>query len=232
MEINLQYCWTTSWGVSTRFIGAIIMTHGDDQGLVLPPKLAPIQIVIVPIYRSDEEREIVMPVVEKIAQALNNFRLKVDTRTEVTPGFKLRLGNTRCSLAKRLVPGTWKKGQFALARRDIPGKEGKSFVPREEYIKSQVAEMLITIQAALYDRAKNFRDDHIFDPSDYSEFQEVVQNGWAFSWWCGNADCENKIKTDTKATTRCIPLDQPKGKGKCIVCGEDAHEKVYFSKAY
>lgn len=229
---ELQYCWTTSWGVSTRMVGAIIMTHGDDQGLVFPPRLAPIQAVIVPIYRNEEEQGKVMPVVEKIRSQLAAFRVKVDDRTEVTPGFKFNDWEMRgVPLRIEIGPKDVEKGTVALARRDKPGREGKAFISQENIV-SAVTGLLDEIHTSLYNRARDFRDAHIYDPKDYKEFQEVVQNGWAFSWWCGSADCETKIKEETKATTRCIPLDQPGGTGKCIYCGQPATEKTYFARAY
>ncbi|MCJ7585095.1 MAG: proline--tRNA ligase [Anaerolineales bacterium] len=229
---KLQYVWTTSWGLSTRFIGAIIMTHGDDQGLILPPRLAPIQIVLVPIYKNDAERSAVMPVVERIKAELAEFRLKVDDRTEVTPGFKFNDWEMRgVPLRIEVGPKDVEKGTVALARRDKPGREGKSFVPQAGLSRT-VSLLLDEIQASLLTRATAFRDSHIHDPKDYGELQEVVASGWAFSWWCGNKECEAKVKEDTKATTRCIPLGQEEGSGKCIVCGKDAKRKVYFSRAY
>jgi prolyl-tRNA synthetase len=229
---ELQYCWTTSWGFSTRFIGAIIMTHGDDQGLVLPPKLAPIQVVIVPIFRSDAEKSIVMPVVERVRQELSPFRVKVDDRTEVTPGFKFHDWELRgVPLRIEIGPRDVDQGTVALSRRDVPGKAGRTFVPQAQ-LAGQVAELLAEIHASLYDRAKKFRDDHTFDPKDYEELKEAMQRGWAFSWWCGSAECEARVKEDTKATTRCIPLEQPGGRGPCIVCGAEAVEKVIFGRAY
>jgi len=227
-----QYCWTTSWGLSTRFIGAIIMTHGDDQGLVMPPKLAPIQVVIVPIFRTDAEKELVMPVVERVKRELGDFRTRVDDRTEVTPGFKFNDWELRgVPLRIEIGPKDVEKGSVAIARRDIPGKPGKSFIPQEG-LASQVAATLSEIQANLLEKARKFRDDHIFDPNDFDEFTEVIQRGWAFSWWCGDGACEAQIKEKTKATTRCIPLDQPGGSGRCIHCGQPAAEKAYFAKAY
>jgi len=229
---ELQYCWTTSWGFSTRFVGAIIMTHGDDQGLVLPPKLAPIQVVIVPIFRSDAEKALVMPVVERVRQELSPFRIHVDDRTEVTPGFKFNDWELRgVPLRIEIGPKDVEKGTLAVARRDMPGKAGKSFITQDQ-LAGQVAEFLSDIHASLFDKARTFRDEHIFDPKDYEELKEVVKQGWAFSWWCGSAECETKIKEETKATTRCIPLEQPGGTGKCIYCGQPASEKVYFSRAY
>jgi prolyl-tRNA synthetase len=229
---NLQYCWTTSWGVSTRFIGAIIMTHGDDQGLILPPKLAPIQVVVVPIYKNNEERAKVMPMVETLKTSLADLRIKVDDRNEVTPGFKFNDWEMRgVPLRLEVGPKDVEKNSVMAARRDIPGREGKSFLPMEQIYKS-VSDLLAEIQSSLYKRAVEFRDAHIHEPKDYDELKSIVEDGWAYSWWCGDPACEAKVKEDTKATTRCIPLDQTGGKGKCIVCGKEATEKVHFSRAY
>jgi prolyl-tRNA synthetase len=229
---QLQYCWTTSWGLSTRFVGAVIMTHGDDQGLVLPPRLAPIQVVIVPIFRSDAEKALVMPVVDQVRRQLADFRVKVDDRTEVTPGFKFNDWEMRgVPLRIEIGPKDVEKGSVALAQRDVPGKAGKSFVSQEG-LSGKVAEMLVEIQAGMFEKARKFRDEHIYDPKDYEEFKEIVQHGWAFSWWCGSAECEAQIKEDTRATTRCIPLEQPGGSGRCIHCGQPSTEKVYFARSY
>jgi prolyl-tRNA synthetase len=229
---NMQFCWTTSWGLSTRFVGAIIMAHGDDQGLVLPPRLAPIQVVIVPIYKNEDERALVSPVVEKVKAELGGLRIKVDDRTEVTPGFKFNDWEMRgVPLRIEIGPKDVEKGSVALARRDIPGREGKSFIPQAG-LRAEVDKTLAAIHTAMYEKALAFRDAHIFDPADYEEFKQVVQNGWAYSFWCGKSECEGQIKEDTKATTRCMPLDQKKGEGKCIHCGEPAHQKVYFARAY
>ena len=229
---QLQNAWTTSWGLSTRFIGAIIMTHGDDQGLVMPPRLAPIQIVIVPIARSDEEKARVMPVVEQLRQALAEFRLKVDDRTEVTPGFKFNDWEMRgVPLRIEVGPKDVEKNVITIARRDMPGKAGKSTLGMDQ-LAPQIAGLLNEIQANMLAKATTFRDAHIHDPRSYDEFKQVVENGWALSWWCGSLECEAKIKEDTRATTRCLPLEQPAGAGHCIVCNQPAHEKAYFAKAY
>ncbi len=227
-----QYVWTTSWGLSTRFIGAVIMTHGDEQGLVLPPKLAPFQIVIVPIYKTDEEKSLVLPVLSKVEQELENFRIKVDRREEVTPGFKFNDWEMRgVPLRIEIGPRDVGKGTLTFARRDSPGKAGKSSV-HHDHLEAQVAEALQSIQATIFERALAFRRAHTFDPQDYEEFKLVLDEGWAFSWWCGDAECEDKVKIETKATTRCIPLEQEPGKGICIVCGRPATEKVIFGRAY
>jgi prolyl-tRNA synthetase len=229
---QLQYVWTTSWGLSTRFVGAIIMTHGDDQGLVLPPKLAPYQIVIVPIYKNDEEKSLVMPVVTKVVEGLKNFRLKVDQREEVSPGFKFNDWEMRgVPLRIEIGPKDVQKGTLAFARRDTPGKTGKTFVQQDQ-LEAQVAETLQSIQATIFERALAFRRTNTHESKDYEELKSVVETGWSFSWWCGDPECESKVKEETKATTRCIPLDQEPGQGVCIICGKPATEKVIFGRAY
>jgi len=232
---TMQHAWTTSWGLSTRFIGAIIMTHGDDQGLILPPRLAPIQAVIVPIFRNDSEKAVVMPVVDRVFKELKavGIRLKVDDREGITPGFKYNDWEMRgVPLRIEIGPKDVEKNSVALARRDVPGRDGKSFVSQDN-LSGTVCEMLATIQKALLERAIAFRDSHIHDPRDYAELTQVVQNGWAFSWWCEAKACEAKVKEDTKASTRCIPINgQPDGAGNCIVCGQPAKRKVYFAKSY
>ena len=229
---ELQYAWTTSWGLSTRFVGAIIMTHGDDQGLVLPPRLAPIQVVIVPIYKNDADKEKVTPFVEKIRKELNHLRIKVDDRTEVTPGFKFNDWEMRgVPLRIEVGPRDVDNQQITIARRDILGREGKSSLSTDN-ISDQIDLLLDEIHKSIYQKAVAFRDSHIFEPKDYDELKEIVTNGCAYSWWCESPECEQKIKEDTKATTRCIPLEQENGTGKCIYCGKEAHKKVYFAKAY
>jgi len=231
---ELEHCYTTSWGLSTRMIGALIMVHGDDQGLILPPKIAPYQVVIVPIFRKDGQREMVMPVVDEVFAELKEagIRVKVDDRDQVSPGFKFNDWEMRgVPLRMDIGPKDVEKGSVALARRDIPGRDGKSFVSRVGLVAT-IKETLDTIQASLLQKATDFRDANIHNPANYDELKEVVQKGWALSWWCESAECEAKVKEDTKATTRVIPLDQPEGEGKCVVCGEKAEKKVYFAKAY
>ena len=228
-----QHCWTTSWGLSTRFIGAIIMTHGDDQGLVLPPRLAPIQIVIVPIFLNDEEQAKVMSVAETLNRQLAEFRVKLDARSEVTPGFKFNDWEMRgVPLRIEIGPKDVDNGVVTVARRHLPGRAGKSTLPLGSEIAAQVQTVLDEIQAAMLVKARNFRDAHIHEPKDYEELRQIVQDGWALAYWCGSTECEARVKEDTKATTRCIPLDQPEGQGKCIVCGQPAKSKVYFARAY
>jgi prolyl-tRNA synthetase len=229
---QLQYVWTTSWGLSTRFVGAVIMTHGDDQGLVLPPEIAPIQLVIIPIFKNDAEKSKVMPVVEQVKAALDSIRIHIDDRLEVTPGFKFNDWEMRgVPLRVEIGPKDVEKGTVAFARRDILGKGGKSFVSQTQLLE-QVTKVLANIQNSLHDKALAFREANTHDPKDFDEFHQVVKNGWAFSWWCGDTKCEMNIKEQTKATARCIPFEQPGGSGDCIYCNQPAAEKVYFSRAY
>jgi prolyl-tRNA synthetase len=168
---ELQYAWTTSWGLSTRFVGAIIMTHGDDQGLILPPRLAPIQVVVIPIFRSDVEKSLVLETVERVSRELRNagIRFKVDDREEVTPGRKYYDWEMRgIPLRIEIGPKDVEKNSVALARRDKPGKEGKSFVSQENLV-AIISEMLATIQTSMLERATEFRDSHIHDPRDFAE---------------------------------------------------------------
>lgn len=230
----LQHCWTTSWGLSTRFVGAIIMVHGDDQGLILPPRLAPFQLVIVPIYKTDEEKASVLENARRLRAELVDagIRVKMDEREGMSPGFKFNDWEMRgVPLRLEIGPKDVAKGSVVLARRDRPGKEGKSFVAQQG-IAQAVAQMLEEIQQALFDRALAFRKSNTVEPADYPEFKAGVEKGFAFAWWCGKSACEEKIKEETKATMRCIPLEQPGGSGTCISCGQQAGEKAIFARAY
>ena len=230
---ELQHCWTTSWGVSTRMIGGIIMVHGDDQGLRLPPRLAPIQVVIVPIWKSDEEKTRVLEAAQSIVDALQgSVRLKLDDRDEVSPGFKFNDWEMRgVPLRVEIGPRDLAQGTVMLARRDMPGRPGKTSVPQEG-LAEKVGEMLVTIQQSMYDSALAFLEENTHEPTDYDAFKEVVADGFARIWWCGNVECEAKIKEDTRASNRCIPLDQPGGSGPCIVCGDESQEVAIFARAY
>jgi prolyl-tRNA synthetase len=238
----LQHCWTTSWGLSTRFIGAIIMVHGDDQGLILPPRLAPTQVVIVPIFKTDEEKAQVFEVGRRVRQALvaAGIRVRTDEREGSSPGFKFNDWEMRgVPLRIEIGPKDVAKGNVVLARRDKPGKEGKSFVPQDG-LPAAVAGLLEEIQRSLLERARAFRDSKTKDAATYDELKAAVESGFAYAFWCGNADCEAKIKEETKATMRCIPLvgsgdprfDQLAGKGKCVFCGQPATERGVFARAY
>jgi len=238
----LQHCWTTSWGLSTRVVGAIIMVHGDDQGLILPPRLAPTQVIIVPIFKTDEEKAQVIAAARKIREALAGagIRVRIDEREGPSPGFKFNDWEMRgVPLRIELGPKDLAKGSVVLARRDRPGKEGKSFVPQDG-LPAAVAAMLEDIQKSLLERARAFRDSRTKDARTYDELRAAVETGFAFSFWCGDASCEAKIKEETKATMRCIPLagsgdplfDQPQEKGACVLCGKPATAKGIFARAY
>ena len=230
---QLQYCWTTSWGLSTRFIGAIIMTHGDDQGLILPPRLAPIQVVIVPIYRSDEEKSRVMEALQKAAEQLTKFSVKIDTREEVTPGFKFNDWELKgVPVRMEIGPRDVQKNSVAVSRRDIPGKAGKSFLPMENLDQS-VGELLDAIHNNMLARATQFRDSHIFEAKDYDSFKQIVAaQGWAVGWWSDDRENEARIKEETKATLR-IYADEPDiGEGVCFYSGKRTRKRAYFARSY
>jgi prolyl-tRNA synthetase len=230
----LQHCWTTSWGLSTRFIGAIIMVHGDDQGLILPPRLAPHQVVIVPIYKTDEEKALVFEAAKKIREQLvkANIRVKVDEREGQSPGYKFNDWEMRgVPLRMEIGPKDVAKGSVVLARRDRPGREGKSFVSQEGIAES-VEQQLGAIQKALLERALEFRNARTSEPKNLEEFRAAVEQGFARSPWCGDSKCEEQIKETTKATLRCIPMEQPVGAGVCIFCGKPSNELAIFGKAY
>lgn len=231
---ELQHAWTTSWGLSTRIIGAIIMTHGDNKGLRLPPRLAPIQVVIVPIYKNDDEKSGVMQVVDRLFAELKSkqIRVKMDDRDGVTPGFKFNDWEMRgVPVRIEVGPKDVANGTVAMARRDVPGKEGKAFVSQDS-LSGKVQNLLVDIQAAMLQRATNFRDAHMFEPQDLDDLIETIKKGWALSHWCESATCEAKVKELTKASTRCIPINQEPSEGNCIVCGAPSHRKVIFGRAY
>jgi len=230
----LQYAETTSWAISSRMIGAIIMVHGDDQGLIMPPRLAPIQAVIVPIFRKEDEKTKVMEAADRVFTELKaaGIRVKMDDRDNVSSGFKFNDWEMRgVPLRVEVGPKDVEKGSVALARRDKPGKEGRSFVPQTS-LASTVSGLLADIQDSLLKRAIEYRDANIHEVKTYDELKEAVKGGWAFAYWCESTECETKVKEDTKATTRNIPLNQSEGEGICVVCGKPSKRKVYFAKAY
>jgi len=229
---QLQYAWTTSWGLSTRFIGAIIMTHGDDQGLVLPPNLAPIQVVIVPIYRKDEEKGAVMEAVARVSAGLDGLRVHVDDREGITPGFKYNHWELKgVPLRVEIGPKDVQNNTLAISRRDLPGREGKRFVPMAGF-EAAIRDELKDIQRALLTRAIDFRDRHIYDVNNYDEFKAVVEDkGWAKVWWSDDSDAEKQIKEETKATLRCFARDV-EGEGVCFYSGRKTNQVVYFARSY
>lgn len=230
---ELRYVHQTSWGVSTRMVGAVIMVHGDDHGLILPPKLAPYQVVIVPIWHDEGEKAQVLTAVETITGEFGEaMRYKVDGREEYSPGWKFNDWEMRgVPLRIEIGPKDVAQGQVTLARRDVAGRAGKSSAPMGGLV-GRVREMLDEIQANLFAQALQFREDNTSEPTDYEEFKIAVENGFARSYWCGSAECEAVIKDETKATIRCIPFNQDGEKGRCIYCGHEAAETVIFARAY
>ena len=232
---QLQFCWTTSWGLSTRFIGAIIMAHGDAQGLRFPPRLAPIQVVFVPIYKSDDEKSTVMAVLDPLAAEFRaaNIRIHIDLREGMRPGEKYFDWEMKgVPVRVEIGPKDVQNSTIAVARRDIAGKEGKKFIPRDGSVQV-VKELLEAIQANMLKQATEFRDKNIHEVSgDYQKFKQILTEGWAYTWFCGSAECEAKIKEDNQAVSRNFPLDQQPGEGPCILCGTKSTERAMFSKAY
>ena len=230
---SVQYAHTTSWGVTTRLVGALIMTHGDDGGLILPPRLAPYQVVIVPIPRGNW-KETVLPKAEEIKAALvtRGIRVMLDARESQTPGWKFNEWELRgVPLRMEIGPKDLEKTQVVLARRDT---RVKSFVPMEG-LAGHVEQELTAIQAALFARAVAFREAHTTSTDSYDEFKAILDGrpGFVVSPWCGTDACEADIKNETQATIRNIPFDSPDATGKtCIRCGAPATVHAWFAKAY
>jgi prolyl-tRNA synthetase len=211
-----------------------VMTHGDDKGLRLPPRIAPIQVVIVPIYKSEGERETVMETVKRIAGELReaNVRVHVDQR-EDSPGFKFNDWEMRgVPVRMEVGPKDIEKNTVVLARRDIPGKEGKQFVSQDG-LSDTVKTLLDAIQANMLQQATDFRDSNIHDVTNYTELKQIIEDGgWARGWWSGSNDDERQVKEETGATIRCFPLDQPDGEGQCFYTRQSASRVALFAKAY
>ncbi|MCC6803265.1 MAG: proline--tRNA ligase [Anaerolineae bacterium] len=229
-----QYCWTTSWGMSWRMVGGVIMTHGDEKGLRLPPRLAPYQVVIVPIFRSDDEKSIVMEAVARLQRELAgaNIRVHVDTR-DYQPGFKfndweMRGVPVRLEIGPRDVQG----GTVVAARRDIPGREGKRPLSQDG-LAAALTDLLAEIQANMLRQATTFRDQRLHDVSSYDELTQVIEaGGFARGWWNESAEAEARIKEETGASHRCYPLAQPGGTGVSFYDGQPAERIAIFAKAY
>jgi len=230
---KLEYVWQTSWGVSSRLIGAVIMAHGDDHGLILPPKIAPYQVVVVPIGKTAAQQEAVAVEVAAVRGELGgDVRLKVDDRDQYTPGWKFNEWELRgVPIRMEIGPRDVEKRQVVLVRRDTGEKE---FVGRDG-LKAAVLDRLDAVQKALFDRALKFREDHTHDVDDYEKMKGALEEqipGFIRTFWCGDAACEAKVKEDTRATIRAIPFDQPDSRGKCIACGRQGQHLVLFAKAY
>lgn len=236
---ELQYVASTSWGLSTRSIGGIIMTHGDDKGLIMPPRIAPTQVVIVPIFRKEEEQARVLEAANNIridlmgGEHADGLRVELDAREGLTPGFKYNDWEMRgVPLRLEIGPKDMEKNQVVLVRRDTGAKK---FVALAD-LQAEVKQMLDEIHNSLYARAKKFQDDNTFRVDSYEEFKDRTAGeggaGFILAHWCGDRDCETAIQQDTKATIRCIPFDQGTEKGKCIRCGDESEGRVVFAKAY
>jgi prolyl-tRNA synthetase len=232
-EGKQEYVWGTSWGVSTRLMGALVMTHSDDNGLVLPPNLAPIQVVIVPIYKSDEELEKITTVVNDLMAQFKKLKISVkfDNRTTQKPGFKFAEWELKGVPVRIAVgPKDLENGTFEVARRDTLSKE----VVAKDGIVNYINDLLETIQNDLFQRAIDYRQNHITEVNSFEELKEVLENkgGFISAHWDGTAETEEKIKDLTKATIRCIPLDRVEEEGKCVLTGMESAGRVLFAKAY
>ena len=229
---GMKFVWGTSWGVSTRLMGALIMTHSDDNGLVLPPKLAPIQVVIIPIYRGEKEFEELDPVALKILEELkaSGIRVKYDNRDTHKPGWKFNEYELKgVPLRIALGPRDLEKGTAEVARRDTLSKELVKLNDLSDHIKSNLSE----IQVQLYEKAKKSLDANINPADDWESFESALdKGGFVSAHWDGTSETENKIKEMTKATIRCIPIENKKISGNCILTGKPSKERVLFARAY
>ncbi|HEY6417750.1 MAG TPA: proline--tRNA ligase [Candidatus Binataceae bacterium] len=235
---QLQYVWQTSWGVTTRLIGAIVMVHGDDQGLRLPPTVASTQVVIVPIYRKSEEGEGVLAAAREVLGALERagIRARLDDRTGLTPGFKFNDWEMRgVPLRIEIGPRDVAAGEAVLARRDRKGAEAKSKAPLATIAERSVV-LMTEIQRSLYDQARAAMSAETRQFDDYAAFRKQMEGegggGLAEIYWCGNPACETRIREETKATCRAIPLERKSPAGKCLICGEPAPDRPFFAKSY
>jgi prolyl-tRNA synthetase len=232
-EGKIEHVWATSWGVSTRLMGALIMAHSDDAGLVLPPKLAPIQVVIVPIYRNDEELAKISSFVDELKPKLKGLGISVkyDDRDTQRPGFKFAEYELKGVPVRLAIGGRdMENGTVELARRDTREKQT---VPQEG-LDIYIAQLLEDIQSNIYNKAFNFREEHITKADSYDEFKELLDGkaGFISAHWDGTPETEQKIKEETKATIRCVPLDNVLEEGICIYSGKPSIQRVLFARAY
>ena len=232
-EGKQEYVWGTSWGVSTRLMGALVMTHSDDNGLVLPPNLAPIQVVIVPIFKTDEELEKISVVVNDLVSQFKKLKISVkfDNRTTQKPGFKFAEWELKGVPVRIAVgPKDLENGTFEIARRDTLTKE----IISKDGVVAYINDLLEKIQGDLFNKALLYRENHITEVNSFEEFKEVLENktGFIAAHWDGTPETEEKIKDLTKATIRCIPLDRKKEEGICIFSGGKSAGRVLFAKAY
>ncbi|MFI8379376.1 proline--tRNA ligase [Leeuwenhoekiella sp. NPDC079379] len=232
-EGSQEHVWATSWGVSTRLMGALVMTHSDDNGLVLPPNLAPIQVVIVPIYRGEDQLDSISQVARELQRELKllGVSVKYDDRDTHKPGWKFNEYELKgVPLRIAIGPRDLEKRTVELARRDTLTKETVS----KDAIVDRVQELLAEMQKALFNKAKNFRDSHITEVETYDEFKDILENktGFVSAFWDGTKESEERIKSETKATIRCIPLNVNEEEGVCVYSGNPSKMRVLFAKAY
>jgi len=240
-----EFAWATSWGVSTRLVGGLIMTHSDDNGLVCPPRLAPIHVVICPLGKTDAERVPSIAAAEKLAAELRGLprdeffeydpiTVKVDLAFEKSPGFRYAEYELRgVPVRVEIGPKDIEKSACAVARRDVPGKEGKQFGIPLAGAAQHIDKLLRDIQTSLFERARKFRDELTRSIDNYEQFKEEIEkSGFLLAHWDGTRETEDKIQAETKATIRCIPYSVPRGPGKCIVTGKPSTGRVVFARAY
>ena len=232
-EGNQEYVWATSWGVSTRLMGALVMTHSDDKGLVLPPNLAPWQVVIVPIHRNDEQLEQINEKANELMSALRakGVTVKYDNRTSFKPGWKFNEYEMKGVPVRIAIgPKDLEKGTVEVARRDLLEKQ---FMDIKD-VESAIPALLAEIQDNLFNKALTYRDEHITEVNDFESFKELLntKTGFLSCHWDGTTETEERIKDLTKATIRCIPLDAKEEEGKCILTGAPSNKRVLFAKAY
>ena len=226
-----EFVWATSWGISTRLIGAVILTHGDDKGLRLPPRIAPIQLVIIPIAKNEEEEKDLKNYLEPITAALKKSKIRVyEDWTNNSPGFKFNEWEMKgVPLRMEVGPRDIKEQKVVLARRD---EKGKLFIPKDD-VFDNVQRLLDNIQLKLITQARDFRDKNTHIAKDYEDFKSIIsKGGFVRCGWDGNSETEAKIKQDTKATIRCIPFDEDPEELTCVLTGQKAKHEVIFAKAY
>jgi len=226
-ENKLEYVHQTSWGMTTRLIGAIIMVHGDNSGLVLPPRVAPVQVAIIPIQ---QKKEGVLDKAYELKDRLKGFRVKVDD-TDKSPGWKFSEQEMRgIPVRIEIGPRDIEANKAVLARRDT----GEKIEINLDDLETEVANLLDKIQVEMLERARAHREEHTYTATDYAEFLDILENkpGFVKAMWCGDRACEDKVKEDAAATSRCMPFEQEKLSDKCICCGKPASKMVYWGKAY
>ncbi len=229
---KLDYVWATSWGLSTRLIGALIMTHSDDNGLVVPPRLAPVEVVIIPIWKTDED---IVKLKNRINELTENWKgqlkFKIDDRDQYRPGYKFNEWEKKgVPVRIEMGPRDLENNQVVMVRRDT----GEKMSVSQDGLADRIRNLLEQIQSDMYNRAKDFRDANTFPEDDFESFKKRIEDPGGFFrvHWCGSPECENKFQDSSKATIRVIPVDGKKEKGKCIICGQPSEQRVLVAKSY